>query len=83
MSRSIRPLLAIALAGAAFAGGGTASADGCYGVQSTLVACTANREIHRECVYTGGSTCKWVVVSGPLCVYGTIGSTWYFITAWC
>jgi len=56
---------------------------GCYGASGTAVVCTANREVTRQCVYTGGSTCKWVVVSAPLCVYGTIGGSGTFWTVWC
>ena len=77
--------LRLALAGATLAAGFLApSADaGCYGVQGTFVTCTANREVARQCVYTGGGTCQWVVVNAPLCVYGTMGGGGWFQTVWC
>ncbi|HEX8004552.1 MAG TPA: hypothetical protein VF519_17825 [Mycobacteriales bacterium] len=77
---TLRLLLATAAAGASFA----APADaGCYGASGTLVACTKNVPVYSTCLYTGGSTCKPVVVTAPLCVYGAIGSGGYFTTVWC
>lgn len=71
-------LLASLATGAVLAGPSDA---GCYGTP-TYRACTASREVTRQCVYTGGTTCKWVVVNAPLCIYGNIGSG-YFVTTWC
>lgn len=77
--------LRLALAAAAVAAGIAAPSAGaaCYGAAGTLVACTRTVEVHRVCVYTGPTTCTWYVVKAPLCVYGTIGSGGYFVTAWC
>lgn len=77
--------LRLALAGATLAAGfATPPAQAaCYGVSGTFVACTRSVEVTRQCVYTGKPTCQWVVVNAPLCVAGTIGSSGYFVTAWC
>ncbi|HVF03909.1 MAG TPA: hypothetical protein VNA20_03635 [Frankiaceae bacterium] len=83
MSRPLaRGVVALALAGAAFALPGTASA-GCYGASGVFGVCTANRSETVTCLYTGGGSCQPVVVTGPLCVYGWFGSTGYYTTAFC
>lgn len=46
-----------------------------------VTACTANRPVVTACVHLT-SPCTAVVVNGPLCVYGNIG-TGYFVTVWC
>lgn len=76
-------LAALASVASALAFAAPSGATSCYGASGVLVACTANREVTRQCVYTGGTTCQWVVVNGPLCVGGTIGSSGYFQTVWC
>ena len=55
---------------------------GCYGASGRAVVCAETYEVTRECVYTGGGTCQWVVVSAPVCVSGTIGGA-HFWPAWC
>lgn len=77
-----RTVAAAALADSAFAGGGAAEAA-CYGSQNVFVACYQYRPVYSDCIYTGGGSCQPVTVSAPLCVYGTIGSTGQYQTAWC
>jgi len=72
------------LAGATLAAGFlTPAADAaCYGATGVAVACTRSVPVYSTCVYTGGSTCDRVELWAPLCVGGTIGTS-YFTTSWC
>jgi hypothetical protein len=72
-----RSLVAAALAGAAFATAGTASATPtCVGTQNQGVICNDRRVVYSDCVYVGSPPCTPVSVSGPVCIYGG-GPNWY------
>lgn len=79
----VRPLLALALAGAAVAAPAAQATWHCVG-PSEMYFCvsvpTATVGSHTECVYTGGTTCKnvtipWVTTSGSV-DYGCGGDAW-------
>ena len=74
---SIRPLLAVALAGAALAAPAAQAATNCFG-PSTMYACvttpTLQRDDRTECIYAGGTTCQnvtipWYTINGTVNVY--------------
>jgi hypothetical protein len=72
------------VAGAVAAGAAPASAATCVGTSRTVVACVAPPvPVYSDCVYLGSPPCTQVTVTGPLCIYGTIGSGGQFQTTWC
>lgn len=74
----VRPLLALAVAGAALAAPPAASAStNCFG-PSDMYVCVVTPKVtlgeHTECVYVGGTTCRdvtvpWVNSSGSVGYY--------------
>jgi hypothetical protein len=86
MSRWMTRSLAVAtfVAGGVAAGAAPASAYTCVGTERTVVACVGDPvTVYSDCVYAGRPPCTQVTVTGPLCIYGTIGNGGQFQTTWC
>jgi hypothetical protein len=81
--RTFRPLLALAVAGAAlFAAPGAQAAVNCFGPDSMylcVVTPQVNKTTRTECVYVGGDTCQtvtvpWFTTTGSAGIY--CGGAW-------
>jgi len=74
MPRFVRPLLALAVAGAAVAAPAAQAAVNCFGPESMFVCVetpTVRKTTKTQCVYAGGTECQnvtipWYTTSGSL-----------------
>ena len=66
MRRTIVILWIMCLAAVGVLGIASPAAAGCVGTDRLGGVCTRNEVIYEDCVWTGGDTCHYVFVMGPV-----------------